>query len=299
MLRHPLFLFLIFLTPSLHSQYYFYNDKYYNSAILVEAGLSAGGFNCLTDLGGNKGQGKRFIKDINWQNTHPGVGIFLSLVFDQVAAIRLEANFGRVSASDHILKNDPAPAVLRYQRNLHFRSNITELLVTAEFFPRSLFTDDPLFSPYLAAGVGIFRFNPQAKLKGKWYDLQPLHTEGQGFKQYPSHRTYHLTQLNFPVGIGARYELSAVSSIRLEILYRLLKTDYLDDVSTRYIDPIHFRSNLNYTNAFAAAALADRTGELQPGMAMREGEVRGNPENRDAYFTCNVKFALILNRKRR
>jgi hypothetical protein len=99
----------------------------------------------------------------------------------------------------------------------------------------------PLASPYLLAGVGIFHFNPEACINNSWVLLQPLHTEGQGFKEYPNRPPYKLTQFNFPVGIGIRYELSALLNLRLEIIHRILLTDYLDDVSTRYVDPLAFQ----------------------------------------------------------
>lgn len=39
-------------------QYYFYNENYFEPALTWEIGISTGGMNCLTDLGGKKGQVK-------------------------------------------------------------------------------------------------------------------------------------------------------------------------------------------------------------------------------------------------
>jgi len=283
------------------SQYYFYNDKYYNSLTLAEAGFSIGGMNCLTDLGGRKGNGKPFLKDINWKNTHPAGGSYFGLLYDQTFGIRAEVQFGKISASDNILKDDQSSAKNRYNRNLHFKSNITEVLLLAEFFPLALFNREhtPFISPFLLSGIGIFRFNPQAQLNNQWIDLHPLHTEGQGFKEYPGKTPYKITQVNFPVGFGLRYEISALINARLEMVYRFLRTDYLDDVSTQYIDPSMFYTNLSVREAGIAKNLADRSAELQPGISRHEGEIRGNPENRDTYFSCNLKVGLILNRKAR
>jgi hypothetical protein len=96
-----------------------------------------------------------------------------------------------------------------------------------------------------------------------------------------------------------RYEISAILNTRLEILYRFLKTDYLDDVSTRYIDPVHFHSNLKPADVRNAIALADRSAELRPGNTNPEGAIRGNPGNKDAYFSFNIKLGVVLNRKPR
>ena len=89
-------------------------------------------------------------------------------------------------------------------------------------------------------GAGIFSFNPQAKLNGQWYALQPLHLEGQGFKEYPDRSSYQLNQLNFIAGLGLRYELNSVFNARLELVHRILRTDYLDDVSNIMSIPIFF-----------------------------------------------------------
>ena len=50
---------------ALHSQYYFTANQQPEPELLWEAGVSTGAMNCLTDLGGNSGTGKKFIKDIN------------------------------------------------------------------------------------------------------------------------------------------------------------------------------------------------------------------------------------------
>lgn len=303
MLRYLKLSALVFVasTVTLRAQYYFYNDKYYNSRVLIETGISAVAFNCLTDLGGGSGRGKRFTKDINWENTRPGASLHFSATFDQVLGLRLEVGAGTLTASDQVLANDFSEARLRYLRNLHFRSRIYELLLMGEFHPLPLLSTEthPLFSGYVVAGIGLFRFNPQARVKGAWVDLQPLSTEGQGFKEYPTRVPYNLVQLHFPLGLGVKYELSALVNLRMEILYRVLRTDYLDDVSTTYIGEADFFSNLDQKQAFQALAVADRSAEIQPGSRMPAGAIRGNPDNRDSYFSGSLKLGIYINRKHR
>lgn len=292
---------LIPCSLSSHGQYYFYNDKYYNSRILLELGISAAAFNCLTDLGGNSGTGKRFIKDINWRNTHLGASVHFSATYEQVFAVGLQLGTGTISASDQVLKGDHSDARHRYERNLQFRSRVQDLLLLAEIHPVPLFGAEThsLFSPYIVGGIGLFRFNPQAKIRDQWVDLQPLSTEGQGFREHPERAPYKLVQLSFPIGFGLKYEPSALVNLRFEVLYRVLLTDYLDDVSTSYIDPDHFYSNLEPKAALLAATASDRSGELRPGVRMTAGAIRGNPGNRDAYFTCSMKLGVYINRKHR
>ena len=75
------------------AQYYFYNDDYYDSPILFEVGASLGAMNSFTDIGGNKGIGKRFVKDLNLGKTSICGGIFISAIYKNAVALRLEGTF--------------------------------------------------------------------------------------------------------------------------------------------------------------------------------------------------------------
>ena len=284
-------------------QYYFYDNERIEPTVLWEAGVSVGAMNCLTDLGGKKGAGKGFIKDLNGQHYNFAGGIYVGALYKQTIGGRLEATFGTVSASDNVLEGDMGEAKARYQRNLHFRSRISELALLAEFHPLTLFQslakEPSYFSPYIIGGVGVFHFNPQAFTGLDWVALQPLHTEGQGFPQYPDRKPYRLTQVNFPLGIGIKYEVSALMNARLEVMHRVLNTDYLDDVSTRYIDPALFAENLQHGAAALAVQLADRRQELDPSIVTRAGEKRGDPDNKDSYFTIQFKLSLSIGRVKR
>ncbi len=104
---------------------------------------------------------------------------------------------------------------------------------------------EPRLRPYVFAGFGVYHFNPQGSLTDAngnvtWYDLKPLRTEGEGMAQYPNRKEYSLTQFNVPMGAGIKYFLSHKTTIGLEVSYRQTFTDYIDDVSTNYIDPKYF-----------------------------------------------------------
>jgi hypothetical protein len=284
-------------------QYYFYDDHRIEPAVLWEAGVSAGVMNCLTDIGGRKGVGKGFVKDLNGQQFNFAGGLYIGALYKQTIGGRLEATFGTVSATDKTLKGDESVAKTRYQRNLHFRSRIAEIALLGEFHPLTLFQslakEPSRFSPYIVGGVGVFKFNPEAFTGRSWVALQPLRTEGQGFPEYPDRKPYRLTQVNFPLGIGVKYEISALLNARLEILHRVLQTDYLDDVSTRYIDPSLFNEYMQHGEASLAKRLADRRQELDPSVITREGEIRGDPKDKDSYFTIQFKVSLTIGRVRR
>jgi hypothetical protein len=259
--------------------------------------------NCLTDLGGKKGIGKGFLKDYNGKNSNLSFGIFATATYRYIFGLRLEATFGKVEADDKILKPVAPSTYGRYERNLSFRSPITDIQLSMEFHPLYLqvnYDKDPThLSPYILGGIGYFRFNPQAKLNNQWFDLKPLRLEGQGFEEYPNRKEYKLGQLNIPLGIGVKYEINQFLNARLELVHRIITTDYLDDVSTEYIDPSLFASYLSPVQASFAARLHDRQAELIPSHLTIPGNQRGDPKDNDSYFSMQAKISVLFGRLKR
>ena len=292
----------ILLTCTTHqsfAQRNFSDDPYYYSHFIAEAGGSLGMMNCLTDLGGGKGVGKKFIKDVNAGNTEPAGSIYYSLAYKNAVALRVETTWGVVKASDAVLKNVKESTLGRYDRNLSFRSTIFEIALVTEIHPRyfkkySQNEKLPRFSPYLLGGIGYFAFNPRAKLNGTWEDLRPLSTEGQGFAEYPNRKIYKLKQINFPVGAGIKYKLTEQLNFSSEFVYRILNTDYLDDVSTTYIDKSLYSKYFSGEFLAKALALSDRQNELNPAHVTKAGDMRGNSKKNDAYFSLNFKLGFMF-----
>jgi len=292
------------------AQYYFYDNNSYDNPLMFELGGSVGIMNCLSDVGGRKGAGKGFIKDLNIGNNQLNGSIYLSATYKEAVAIRLEGTFGTIKAYDSILKSVAATTSGRYERNLSFKTKISEISLVAEFHPFFMFgnymgrdVEPPYWSPYIVGGVAFFSFNPQTLYKGQYVDLQPLSTEGQGFAEYPDRKPYKLSQISFPIGLGVRYELSKDFNLRAEFLHRITATDYLDDVSTRYINTNLFSNYLSPAEAKMATELSynNRTNPLGSTGPFRKtsGGIRGNPKNKDAYFTFNIKIGLLLGRQSR
>ena len=299
-----IFLMLTLFVEKATAQYYFYNNKYYDNPITFEIGGSIGAMNCLTDLGGNKGVGKKFVKDLNLGKTNIAGSISLTAMYEYMLALRLEATFGTVTADDKVLAKVAPSTYGRYERNLNFKSRITDFMLAVEIHPLYIIgrnnedKEPPLVSPYLLTGVGFFSFKPQTKLGNKWVDLQPLSTEGQGFTEYPDRKRYNLNQLNIPLGIGAKYDIGSSLSLRAEFVYRKLNTDYLDDVSTEYIDPTLYANYFTGAKLTNALLLNDRQRELNPGHTTVVGGERGKPKNNDAYFTFNIKLGYTFGREK-
>ncbi len=296
------FTVMLFVAKQANAQHYFFDGEYYDNPFLFEAGISVNAMNCLTDIGGGKGIGTKFVKDLNIGKTNLSGGIFFSVAYKNAVTLRLEGTFGQISGNDNVLQGVTDIAKQRYNRNLNFRSYITDINLLAEIHPMYIFIDwpakdrtPPRFSPYLLAGIGYFSFNPQTKLVGsdRWIDLQPLHTEGQGW--VAGREEYKLNQLNIPWGAGIKYELSPLVNLRGEFVYRHTFTDYLDDLSTSYIDPALFAQNLTPEKAVLANQLYNR--QIDKSIAGIDGK-RGTESNTDGFFSFNLKISVVIGRER-
>lgn len=292
----------LFLVSSIQAQYYFYNNKYVENDLLFDVGASFGVMNCITDLGATKSKGLKTFTNLNWKDAKPSLGVYAAAMYQQKIGVRLEASFGEVNGADSVLRKFKSNSSGRYESNLSFKSYITDLQLAVEVHPllfRSYDDDPPRLSPYVFAGVGYFSFDPQTKLNGQWYSLQPLRTEGQGFKEYPDRKPYKLNQFNLAGGMGVRYEIGSIFNARLEVNYRYLFTDYLDDVSTTYVDPALFNNYLSPKLANLAQQLYSRKAELNPGAETIPGYQRGSPASNDAFFTIHLKVGVLIGRVKR
>ena len=205
--------------------------------------------------------------------TQPGlaVGGGLSYHVSERFTVRAAVTYAKIMADD---KKNPKV----YFRNLNFKTSLQEFHVAGEYY---LLTDEvSKISPYVFGGIAIYHFNPYTTdTAGTKYFLQPLSTEGQGFVD--GRKPYSLTQFALPFGGGIKYALSDNIKIGFEVGMRKLFTDYLDDVSTTYVDP-----NLLLANRGPKALeLAYRGGEISttetyPVVLTKRGE----PKNMDWYY---------------
>lgn len=179
------------------------------------------------------------------------------------------------------------------KRNLSFRSHIIEgsLTVQFNFVPYQTGAYAKRFTPYMFAGIGVFGFNPKTQYNGNWYELQPLCTEGQGLSQYPDRKPYSLIQLSVPFGLGFKCRIGRYFTIGAEYGFRKTWTDYLDDVSTTYVDGELLTAN---TEAMAAI-LADRSGEIDLDHAYAPGTQRGDDSLNDWYAFFGLSLTVKLN----
>lgn len=171
-------------------------------------------------------------------------------------------------------------------RNLNFQSRIFEWELGAQYNILSL--NNSWWTPYIYAGVGLFHFNPYTKTAdgAKTY-LKPLSTEGQGV--VAGKNEYKLTQFMIPLGIGAMYAISEDVRVGIEMGYRKLFTDYLDDVSTEYVD----QSTLLAAKGQTAVDLAYRGDEVAGGAAYPAAKtLRGSPKVKDGYYYMSATVTV-------
>ncbi len=274
-----------------------------NEKFKIEAGLNFGPTFFLGDLGGGYGKGTSFLKDLDLEETRFMKGAFVSIYPADWIGLRVAGQITYLSGKDKNINTDGVHETFRKERNLDFKSNVWELYTALELFPLMMFNKyddyDPRLKPYAFAGIGLFNFNPKGSLTSTngtktWHELHPLRTEGQGMAEYPTKKPYNLTQVNIPMGFGLKYELSDRVNVGTELLYRKTFTDYIDDVSTTYINANYFDTYLPAADAAIARRIHDKVIALTPANRTAPGVQRGNATNNDAYFSTVIKVGIKL-----
>ena len=224
--------------------------------------------------------------------TRPELGFFVTRRLYPRLSVRGSLSYGAIRGDDFVSGDASSinatnfegnEKFFRASRNQHFRNRIAELSGTfifdlvqnRGFFYRR--PDKPI--PYVFAGVALAVHNPQAQAPeggwvlspggvpsyeaytetnkpwtedvdpGQWVNLRDYKTEGV---------SYSSVLINIPFGIGVRYKLNDKLDIAFEAGYRWTFTDYLDDVSGRYVE--HDQNSLAYylaDRSFASSLSGD------------------------------------------
>jgi hypothetical protein len=224
-------------------------------------------------------------KSYTTQQAHGSFGAGIQYDFNAHLSLLSNLTYGKVSGSDA----EAVDADLR-ARNLSFVTAIGEWNLLAEYNFLDLHAHR--VTPYVFAGLAIFHFNPYATdTLGRKVYLRPLSTEGEGLPQYPDRKSYALTQLAIPFGGGIKFRISDNVVLAYEIGLRKLFTDYLDDVSTRYVDP----AILLAAKGPEALEMAYRGDEIKGGSGYPPtNTVRGNPSRKDWYYMSGLRVTIAL-----
>ena len=149
--------------------------------------------------------------------------------------------------------------------------------------------------------IAVFHFNPKGQyiapnVNPTWVELHPLRLVGQGMAEYPDRKEYSLTQLEMVMGGGVKYYLKESMYVGFEILHRKTFTDYVDDVSTKYINPALFSTYLAPEQAAQARQLMYRENLYNPSVNRPIiNTQRGDPKENDAFFSGLLRFGWRIN----
>jgi len=250
------------------------------SIFFLTVSANAQNFHLNFFAGTSNYQGDLQDKRFTFSQSHFAGGFGLSYDLSDKFSVRSGITFGTISADDKYGRNK--------FRNLNFTSGITEVNLGLEYYITRL--ADHALTPYVFGGVAVYHFNPYTTdTSGKKYFLRPLSTEGEGFVQGKNY--YNLTQFAIPFGAGVKLSLSEDINVSLELGLRKLFTDYLDDVSTTYVDKTLLLTN----RGSKAVELAYRGNELKTGSPYPAGGTkRGGAKNKDLYYftglTASFRF---------
>ena len=225
---------------------------------------------------------KSRLPEYNLSKAKLALGAGVTYALTSHVSLRTTFTYGKIGADDKTSGIDP-------RRNLSFKSSIWDLMIGGQLY--LLNPDRYRVVPYAFSGVSFFHFNPHANDRsGNKVYLQPLSTEGQGI--IDGREPYKLTQVSIPYGAGLSFGVSENVRVGMELSARKTFTDYLDDVSTTYVDN---------------EILQARRGNLAVEMAFRGDEVddhapyptagteRGIARFKDRYYFTTISFAFRLN----
>jgi len=276
----------VILLPGIGKSQYFYNRFGAHNEWVFGAGPSQ----FLGDLGGSSTVGSHFLKDFNFQAIRYAAFVGYRDFVNSVLAVRGTFTGGMLSGFDAL-----SGEMYRHNRNLNFRSPVLDLSAQCEYyFYQSSHIGHRYhikhargfkrfnIDGYIFAGVGGVYFNPQGQyIDGTWYNLRPLHTEGEGMPGGP--KEYSQFAFTLPAGIGFKYNVTPQFTIGLEISDRIwTSSDYIDDAHGVYYNNNAILQAYGPIAAyFADPSLHQIQQEIPP---TRTGEERADSKHNDAYM---------------
>jgi hypothetical protein len=254
----------------------------------VEFGLGISNF--LGELGGRNQIGSPFVWDLELSQTRPAASLAYRYYLARKQALRMRMTYGVLAGNDN-LTTEP----FRMTRNLNFKSDVFELSLVYEIhlYREELGhvydlrgvkgTKSSRVGLYFFGGIGGFYFDPRAQFNNQWVRLKPLGTEGQGLPGGADE--YNNFQLCIPMGVGIRRAFTKQWSGGLEIQYTKTFTDYIDDVSTNYYDPIAIGEAYGDVAAYLSNPALDSGPLVENGIiSTAPGMQRGDEKDLDAYL---------------
>jgi hypothetical protein len=296
------------------------------AGIISELSIGVGGAHYFGDLNTYNISEHRIIGELHRENMYVAMGANYRFYFSKFINPRISFFYTRLRGSDqhNEIHKDFSAAWFRRYRNLSFRTDLLELMLSSEinFFGFEPGNKRKWISPFFTAGFGFIFFDPKAPYSSKWmreqidnptganrdplnykYDswirLQPLGTEGQGLPGYGE--KYKLIQPVYSFGLGIKCNLSSSVTLSWQVNHHFTFTDYLDDVSTVYPNINDFYKYYDYEKATLISNLSVRSKELDPAGSYSyittTGQQRGGPKYKDSYLSSMLTVGFKLNNK--
>lgn len=231
-------------------------------------------------------QGELQENAYTFSQSKPAAAAGISYALTDKLSLRGLITYGNVQGSDSYSTN-----AFRRQRNLSFYSKIYDASLTGVYEIFDIM--EKRYTPYVFAGVSVFNMGPYAyDSLGNKIGLRLLHTEGQGLPEYPDRKMYNYKNIAIPFGGGIRFAVTRNISLGWEFRFHKTFTDYLDDVSTSYVDP----AVLLAAKGPKAVEMAYRGGELKNGNPAypAAGTQRGNPKTKDWFYFSGITVSFRL-----
>jgi hypothetical protein len=223
----------------------------------------------------------------------PAATLFYRKNWGQYIATRVGVSFAQIGYADRYNTHNE----IQLKRNLSFNSNVWELSLQGDFnFFRFVPHERGFnFTPYITLGAGLINYDPFTYLNNErvYFRQLPVGTEGQNSPLYPERKMYSNNAMSIPFGGGFKYSIGGGRlNLSLEVLHRFTSTDYLDDVSTTYVDPAAFPNSPGGVSV--AQLLSDRSGEIGTPIGI-PGRQRGNgSRQKDQFVTAVLMVSFNL-----
>lgn len=289
-----------------------------------------------------KDYARAFLFDINTDQTQYAFSFSYKYFLKSKLAFRVNLAYAKVAGDDQST-TDPSRANrnLNFQTTIIEGSTVLEWNIVTEKtgnrynlknkYNKSIGARNPLgFGFYIFGGIGGFFFDPYGidNISGAMvkHQLRPMRTEGQGllspndpfysksenaagveldYSKYVLEGPYKPFAVCLPVGFGIRKSFHSMAGIKLEAGFRFTNTDYIDDVSTRYFDPIKLNieqgkdavtmSGVNSGNTYVAYIRYGDSGPPQVGSdeAISAGIASHSPAGPDITSSMGEGFTKV------
>lgn len=270
-------------------------------------GVGFGASNFLGEMGGDELTRRDFVVDMKLTQTRTATSGFARYKINPDFYVKGTVTWAIVRGADSLSSNAP-----RHYRNLSFKNNLIEAIAEAQWV---YYESTDLghtyrykngFRAYIGLGAGAVYHNPKAFYQGDWVNLRPLTTEGV---------RYTKVTLVIPASTGVYFTINKHHRIGWNICWRTTFSDYIDDVSTYYVDP----STLPNATAVALYdrtdhAAADAFGAANPAYGNNWGNnfgystyvdqngvqrfnKRGDPSHNDSYLTTQFEYSYVIRGK--